>query len=381
MRQSTEQQSSRAAEQQSLVQKSLTTGLLRCWITALISLFAIHCLLFTAHADEIKSKAALAMEASTGRVLFAKNPNLKLPPASTTKLVTAMVVLDSVRLNETVTISERAAEVPSIRGARFKAGETVTVETLLYAALLRSANGAAFALAEHVAGSEEKFVELMNRKIVAIGVSDTKFINTTGLPGKGQQITAYDLAKILRHALKYPVIREIIGTREAEISTSGGRTISLENTNRLLWSDEGAVGGKTGYTRSARHCFVYAGEREGETVIVAILGAPSRKMLWDEAEKLEGKGFDVIASDGQPVIYFTKADYRPSSAGKTAYKKNSGGKKSKYAKALAKKKSKKVQATVVEGRKRKGTEAKKIGKKGEQKSLRAEAFSASGLFS
>ncbi|MCG2814238.1 MAG: hypothetical protein L6245_06110, partial [Thermodesulfovibrionales bacterium] len=102
MRQSTEQQSSRATEQQSLVQKSLATallsycatGLLRFWATALISLFTVHCSLFTAYADEISSKAAVVMEASTGRVLFAKNPNLKLPPASTTKLVTAMVVLD-----------------------------------------------------------------------------------------------------------------------------------------------------------------------------------------------------------------------------------------------------------------------------------------------
>ena len=92
----------------------------------------------------------------------------------------------------------------------------------------------------------------------------------------------------------------------------------------FLWSDEGAVGGKTGYTRLARHCFVYAGKREGETVIVAILGAPSRKMLWDEAEQLEGKGFDVIARDGQPVIYFTKADYTKP-AGKAAYKKKFQG--------------------------------------------------------
>ncbi|MEK6653095.1 MAG: D-alanyl-D-alanine carboxypeptidase family protein [Nitrospirota bacterium] len=366
----------RVAEETSFKFQARNAGKLILFLLAACSLqFATF-----VSADEIKSKAALAMEASTGRVLFAKNPNLRLPPASTTKLVTAMVVLDRARLNETVTISEMAAEVPSIKGTRFKPGETVTVETLLYAALLRSANGAAFALAEHVAGSEEKFVELMNRKIAAIGASDTKFINATGLPGKGQQITAYDLAKILRHALKYPVIREIIGTREADISTSEGRTISLENTNKLLWSDEGAVGGKTGYTRLARHCFVYAGKREGETVIVAILGAPSRKMLWDEAEQLEGKGFDVIARDGQPVIYFTKADYTKP-AGKAAYKKNSRGKKSKYAKALAKKKSKKAQATVVEGRKRKGAEAKKIGKKGEQKSIRAEAFSASGLFS
>ncbi|RJQ41740.1 MAG: D-alanyl-D-alanine carboxypeptidase [Nitrospiraceae bacterium] len=272
-----------------------------------------------ASADEISSKAAVVMEASTGRVLFAKNPNLRLPPASTTKLVTAMVVLDRADMSDTVTISEAAAKVPSLKETKLKAGETLTVETLLYAALIRSANDAAFALAEVVAGSEKKFVQLMNKKAVAIGAYNTRFINTTGLPGKGQHTTAYDLSKIMRHALKYPVIREILGKKEAEISTEQGRTIALENTNRLLWSDNGAVGGKTGYTKAARHCFVYAGEKEGGMVIVAILGAQSRETLWNEAERLETKGFAVIASNEQPVVYFTKADYQKSSRrGRTA---------------------------------------------------------------
>ncbi|MFZ3122561.1 MAG: D-alanyl-D-alanine carboxypeptidase family protein [Thermodesulfovibrionales bacterium] len=356
MRQSTEQQSSRATEQQSLVQKSLATallsycatGLLRFWATALISLFAVHCSLFTAYADEISSKAAVVMKVSTGRVLFAKNPNLKLPPASTTKLVTAMVVLDRAKMSDTVTISEAAANVPSLKKTKLRAGETLTVETLLYAALIRSANDAAFALAEVVAGSEKKFVQLMNRKAIAIGASNTRFINTTGLPGKGQHTTAYDLSKIMRYALKYPVIKEIIGKKEAEIATEQGRTIALENTNKLLWSDNGAVGGKTGYTKAARHCFVYAGEREGEMVIVAILGARSREILWNEAEKLETRGFAVIASNEQPVVYFTKADYQKSSKFKVqssklkTYSKNN---KAKSDKVASKKKLNKAKAT------------------------------------
>ncbi|OGW30883.1 MAG: hypothetical protein A2X54_06205 [Nitrospirae bacterium GWF2_44_13] len=285
----------------------------KVFLFIVVSLFAVHCSLFTVSADEISSKSAVVMEASTGRVLFAKNPNLKLPPASTTKLVTAMVVLDRANMSDTVTISEAAANVPSLKETKLRSGETLTIETLLYAALIRSANDAAFALAEVVAGSEKKFVQLMNRKAVAIGASNTKFINTTGLPGKGQHTTAYDLSKIMRYALKYPVIREIIGKKEAEISTEQGRTIALENTNKLLWSDNGAVGGKTGYTKAARHCFVYAGEKEGEMVIVALLGAQSREVLWNEAERLETRGFAVIASSEQPVVYFTKADYQKSS--------------------------------------------------------------------
>jgi len=293
--------------------KQLSVEYKKLFLFIAVLLFTVHCSLFTVSADEISSKAAVVMEASTGRMLFAKNPNLKLPPASTTKLVTAMVVLDRANMSDTVTISEAAADVPSLRGTKLKAGETLTVETLLYAALMRSANDAAFALAEFVAGSEKRFVQMMNRKAIAIGAAHTRFINTTGLPGKGQHTTAYDLSKVMRHALKYPVIKEIISKKETEISTEQGRSISLENTNKLLWSDNGAVGGKTGYTRAARHCFVFACEKEGDMLIVALLGAPSREVLWGEAEKLETRGFAVIASNEQPLVYFTKADYQGSS--------------------------------------------------------------------
>ncbi len=299
--------------------------------------------LSTCLADEISSKAAVVMEASTGRVLFAKNPNMKLHPASTAKLVTAMVVLDraNIDMRDTVTISKAAANVHSPMETKLRAGETLTVEALLYAALIRSANDAAFALAEVVAGSEKKFVQIMNRKAIAIGASNTRFINTTGLPGKGQHTTAYDLSRIMRYALKYPVIREILDKKEAEIATEQGRMIALENTNRLLWSDNGTVGGKTGYTIAAGHCFVYAREKEGETVIVAILGAKSRELLWNEAERLGTRGFAVIANNEQPIVYFTKADYKKSSKSKVAnsklktYSKNN---KAKSDRVLSKKK-------------------------------------------
>ncbi len=288
-------------------------------------LFTFHFSLSTVFADEVSSKAAVVMQASTGRILFAKNPNLKLPPASTTKLVTAMVVLDDAHIDDKVTISKKTTKIPSMRKIRLRPGETVTVGTLLYAALLKSANDAAFALAESIAGSEKNFVELMNEKTMVLGAFDTRFVNTTGLPGRGQNTTAYDLAKIMRYALEYPLLKEIIGTKEAEISTEEGRIIPIKNTNRLLWSDEGAVGGKTGYTREAKHCFTFAKEKEGEMIIVAILGAPNRSVMWDEAERLAEKGFGVIENNDQPIIYFTKADYQSvpkRGVKKRAYSKN-----------------------------------------------------------
>lgn len=304
------QSSDRKGKSPLLSQETLGIGEKFVFI-ALSLLFIIHYSQSAAYAAGISSRAAVVMEASTGRVLYGKNPNLRLPPASTTKLMTAMIALDRLVPSDTVTVSDRAAGVSAVK-ANLRAGEKVTVETLLNAALIKSANDAAFVLAEAVAGTEEKFVDLMNQKVIALGMSDTRFMNSTGLPGHGQYITAYDLAKMLRQALRYPLIREIINTKASRISTEEGRSIFLKNSNRLLWADETMVGGKTGYTRQARHCFVFACEQGNETVIAAVLGAPSRETLWKESEELMEKGFGVMSGKEEPTVYFTKSDYKAS---------------------------------------------------------------------
>ena len=286
------------------------------------SLFTFHFSLSSSLAEEVYSRSAVAMDAATGRILYAKNPDLRLAPASTTKLMTAIIAIEKADLSDVVTVSRNASHV-SPHKAGFREGDKVTVRTLLYAALLGSANDAAVALAEAVAGSEEKFVYLMNSKAIAMGVKDTKFINPHGLPGPGQYITAYDLSKIMSYALRYSKLKEIIGTRVAEVSTENGNAIFLKNTNRLLWSDEDLVGGKTGYTRKARHCFVCAAEREKDMIVVALLGSPSRDDLWRESEVLVQKGFRAIANNEEPDIYFAKADYDALYIKKGSYKKSS----------------------------------------------------------
>ncbi len=275
-------------------------------------LFTIYWSL-TAFAGEISSKAAVVMEASTGRILYGKNPNLRLAPASTTKLMTAMVTLDRMNLADAAVISEKAAGVSPVK-ANFRPGERVTIETLLNAALIKSANDAAYALAEATGGTEEHFVELMNQKVIALGMSDTNFVNATGLPvpGHGQYTTAYDLARMLRQALRYPLIKEVINTKASRISTEDGRTIFIKNSNRLLWADDTMLGGKTGYTREAKHCFVCASEQGNETVIVALLGASSRETLWKESEALLEKGFAIINGKEEPEMLFTKSEYKSS---------------------------------------------------------------------
>ncbi|OGP52057.1 MAG: hypothetical protein A3K30_01980 [Deltaproteobacteria bacterium RBG_13_51_10] len=236
-------------------------------------------------AEMIKSRAAITIDASTGEIFFSKNSNRRLPPASTTKLMTAILAVENEDLSKVVRISKNASRAaPSKAG--FKERDRVTIEALLYAALLESANDAAVALAEATAGSEKRFVSLMNEKAHSIGAGDTRFINANGLPGRGQYTTALDLSKILNYALKIPKLREIIGTPVVQIRTESGRVFYLRSTDKLLWSDEKVIGGKTGYTRTAGHCFVCAAQSETKTILVAILGSPSRKNLWTDTEKL-----------------------------------------------------------------------------------------------
>jgi D-alanyl-D-alanine carboxypeptidase (penicillin-binding protein 5/6) len=328
------------------------------------SLFTFHLSLSTSFADEVNARAAVVMDASTGRILYAKNPNLRLPPASTTKLMTAIIAIERADLSEIVRISKSATRVSPLK-AGFKEGDEVTVETLLYVALMKSANDAAVSLAEAVAGSEDKFVSLMNKKADALELWDTKFINPNGLPGLGQYTTAFDLARIMRYALRYPKLKEIIGTRVADVSKENGDEIFLKNTNSLLWSEEDLIGGKTGYTRKARHCFVCAAERDEKTVIVALLGSPSRESLWRETEELIGRGFQVMENGEEPVIYFTKADYDFLNMKKASYEKSGKWKvESEKLKARAKFAKKKIKAKVFAKGKYKKAKYYRVAKKG-----------------
>jgi serine-type D-Ala-D-Ala carboxypeptidase (penicillin-binding protein 5/6) len=279
------------------------------------ALFALLCLavclslaVSVAFGEEVKARAAVVMEAETGKVLFAKNPELRLFPASTTKLMTALVVLDWMQPGDVVMVSKRAAAAPPTK-IGLRPGDTITIEALLHAALIRSANDAAIALAEAVAGTEEDFVELMNRKAVTLGLHNTRFINPNGLPGPGQYTTALELAEIMREAARQLLLKEILGTRIAEVSTAEGRTTTIRNTNNLLWSDQELILGKTGYTRDAGHCFVGAGACGSGTLIVALMGEPMRGLLWSETGSLMTLGTRVINGLDEPVVYITSSDY------------------------------------------------------------------------
>ncbi len=296
------------------------------------------------YAEDIRSKAAVVLESNSERILYAKNPHLRLPPASTTKLVTAMVAIDRMDLNAITTISEKAANTQSV-APRLIAGERYSIKDLLYLSLMRSLNGAAVALAEASAGSEEAFANMMNEKMHNLGLYNTRFINASGLPGNGQHTTAHDLSLIMKASMNYPAIREIINTRTKDISNSNGRQFFVKNTNNLLWKDEDHIGGKTGYTRAAGHCLVSAANKGNTTLIAAILGEPARNELWHNTFTLFSRGEDVMRLKSEPVIYFSDVKHKPVIL--AAYKKKDASIKKKKANTNAKSKTKKSNKKTV----------------------------------
>ncbi|RKX57818.1 MAG: hypothetical protein DRP29_07755, partial [Thermodesulfobacteriota bacterium] len=260
--------------------------------------------------ENIQAISAVVLDGKSGKLLFAKNPHLKIPPASTTKLVTAMVVLDKISLNKKVKISKNVEHISSVTPYLY-AGEIYTVKDLLYLALLNSSNQAAVALAEAVAGSEKAFVKLMNEKVKSLGLKETHFSTASGLPAPYQYTTAYDLAIILYEALKYPLIKKIIRTPKKIITSSKGRVLVLKNTNHLLKDPEikkEIIGGKTGYTRMSRHCLVNAVSYNNRLIITSILGDPERDYLWEDTKKLVEFSKLVLSNKLSPVLIKTSVN-------------------------------------------------------------------------
>ncbi|SFP83053.1 D-alanyl-D-alanine carboxypeptidase (penicillin-binding protein 5/6) [Caldicoprobacter faecalis] len=234
------------------------------------------------------ARAAVVMEASSKRVLYAKNPHMKLPMASTTKIMTAILAIEMGNLEDVVTVSPKAVGVEgsSIYLAK---GERLTLEQLLYGLMLRSGNDAAVAIAEHIGGSVENFVRLMNRKAVQIGARNTNFVNPHGLHDDMHYTTAYDLALISAYAMQNPVFRTIVSTKYKKIPWEG-RSYDrvLQNKNALLWSYEGANGIKTGYTKVSRRCLASAALRDGMQLVCVVLDC---QPWFDDSATLLDYGF------------------------------------------------------------------------------------------
>jgi D-alanyl-D-alanine carboxypeptidase (penicillin-binding protein 5/6) len=247
---------------------------------------------FSSSRKGIAAKAWIVIDENDA-VLSEKYPSAKLPPASTVKLMTAMVALDRLDPSTNVTVSSRARAARSGKPRLLKA-DVLTVSDLLHLALMRSNNAAAVSLAEAAGGTENAFVALMNQKAKEIGAFDTHFETASGLPKGIQYTTARDLTIILKKALTYPLVREILGKKEWLVKTAAGRELFLSNTDNLLWSRTDMIGGKTGFTCNARHCFVGAIDTEKGLIYTAVLGAPSRSRLWKSTLTLADMGAKLL---------------------------------------------------------------------------------------
>lgn len=232
------------------------------------------------------------MDWQTGQVLYAKEAMARRPPASTTKVLTAILALERGRLTDQVRVSRRAAGTPG-SSMYLQAGEVYTLHDLLKGLLVRSGNDAAVAIAEHIAGSVEAFAQLMNARARELGATRSHFVNPHGLHKPGHYSTAYDLALLTRYALRYPVFAELVRQREVAVG-SGPTARVLSNTNRLLWSFQGADGVKTGTTSAAGECLISSATRaDPETdlewkLIVVVLDADAR---WQDSMRLLDWGF------------------------------------------------------------------------------------------
>ena len=213
----------------------------------------------------------VVIECRTNRVLKANNEHLSMPMASTTKIMTALVVIEHCNLEEVITINKEAVGIEG-SSIYLKLGQKISVKDLLYGLMLRSGNDAAIALAIHTAGSVEKFVKMMNDKALELGLKNTQFKNPHGLSQKGHYSSAYDLAVIASTGLKNETFKEIVSTKMHVIKgESEEETHYFANKNRILYNYSGGNGVKTGYTKEAGRCLVASSERNGMQIVAVAL--------------------------------------------------------------------------------------------------------------
>ncbi len=244
----------------------------------------------------VSSKSAVLMDASSGQILYEKNSHDKLPPASVTKVMTMLLIAEAlengkIKLEDTVQISENAA---SMGGSQIflEPGEVQKVDNLIKGIAVASANDACVAMAEYIGGSVEVFVGLMNERAKELGMKDTNFVNTNGLPVENHYTTAHDIAIMSRELLKHDSVSKyltiwmdqvVVGKKQA--------TIGLANTNKLVKHYQGATGVKTGFTQEAKYC-LSASAKKGETHLISVtLGAETSKDRFKDASSLLDFGF------------------------------------------------------------------------------------------
>lgn len=251
------------------------------------------------------ASAILVKDLRTGKAVFEFEANRRVAPASLTKIMSALVILDSEKLREPVLITREATSAPRIR-LRVRKGDIFLLEDLLKAMLIKSANDACRAAAMHVGGSIEEFVEIMNQYTLRLGLRDTHFANPCGFDAPDHYSTARDLAQLTEIAMTNDAFRSIVNTQETKIrSLKRKRTYVLRNTNRLLRTMEGVEGVKTGFTSQAGRCVIAKVNYHGKELLLVLMHAKRR---WQTATNLINYGLFQVGSPeltGRPDILST----------------------------------------------------------------------------
>ncbi|SFX02922.1 D-alanyl-D-alanine carboxypeptidase (penicillin-binding protein 5/6) [Thermoactinomyces sp. DSM 45891] len=286
----------------------------RISISVLLSIFVLSLFVPRAiiHAAELdlapNAKSAVLMDADTGTIIYEKNSHEKLPPASITKVMTMLLVMESIeqkklKLTDSVTVSENAS---SKGGSQIflEPGESMTVHDLLKGVAIGSANDASVALAEHIGGTEDNFVAMMNKRAVQLGLKDTKFQNPNGLPVADHYSSAYDIALLSRELLKHPEITKYTSMYQDYLRQDSKKPFWLVNTNKLVRFYQGLDGLKTGFTTEARFCLTATAKRDNFRVISVVLGEPDSKMRNQEISKM----LDYAFSQYTNYTFYKKGD-------------------------------------------------------------------------
>ena len=240
-----------------------------------------------AYAIDVSAKSAILIEAETGKILYAENPHEKLPMASTTKIMTALVALEQGNGEDTVTVDASAygTEGSSIY---LHLEEEIALKDLLYGLMLSSGNDAAVAIAVHIGGGTQTFADMMNKKAMELGAYNTNFVTPNGLHDDAHYTTAYDLARIAAEAMKNNEFREIVSTDYYRAET-GEIARTFKNKNRILWEYPGGTGVKTGYTKAAGRCLVFSAQQDGMELIGVVLNCPN---MFEDAKAMLDYGFE-----------------------------------------------------------------------------------------
>ena len=288
-------------QQKWLVKSFVTMHFSKVLLTLLLCLFEIN--LLSAQTLDIKAASALIMDETTGKVLWEREAHTKRYPASTTKIVTAMTALERAKLDQMIQAPKGVDQIGEA-SIGLKPSEPISIRDLTYAALVKSANDASYALALHIAGSVKNFAELMNEKAKQLGCKNTSFKNPHGLNEPGHLTTAYDLALIAREAMKNPQFREMVKTSRYKLTRNDPASLSwITSKNRSLEVDPTADGIKTGWTIPAGQCFVGSATRDGKRIITVIL--KSTDWIKDNAQMLdwafEHHEWQCVAKEGEPL--------------------------------------------------------------------------------